>query len=59
MNAVFCPGYLDWWLDSNLLFTQYILYSLYTCTCTMYVLSERWLDSTLHLQCSAVYPVYT
>ena len=35
--AVFCPGYLEWWLDSNLhlvLFTQYILNTLsvpYTC----------------------------
>ena len=35
--AVFCPGYLEWWLDSTLhlvLFIQYILNSVsvaYTC----------------------------
>ena len=24
---MFCPEYVEWWLDSNLLFTQYILNS--------------------------------
>ena len=39
VNAVFCQGYLEWWLDSNLhivLFIQYILN-------TISILSERWL----------------
>ena len=26
---VFCPGYLEWWLDSNL---HLVFYSVYTCS---------------------------
>ena len=42
--AVFCPGYLEWWLNSNLhlvLFTQYLLNTI------PIILSERWL---IHLR---------
>ena len=41
--AVFCPGYLEWWLDSTshlVLFIQYILISVsvaYMCTCMYYL----------------------
>ena len=41
IDAVFCPGYLEWWLNSKLhlvLFTQYILN-----TISVAILSERWL----------------
>ena len=39
--VMFSQGYLEWWLDSNLLFTQYILNTI--STVHVYVLSERWL----------------
>ena len=48
-SVVFCPGYLEWCLDSVLhlvLFIQFILSE-----CTIYVLSERWL---IHLSGGAV-----
>ena len=41
IDAVFCPGYSEWWLNSKLhlvLFTQYILN-----TISVAILSERWL----------------
>ena len=49
-NRVFCPGYLEWWLDSNVhlvLFIHYIhvlnTISIAYMYMYMYVLSEWWL----------------
>ena len=56
--AVFCPGCLELWLDSNLLFTQYILNTVsiaYICIIWEVVnSSERWLT---HVEWSQ--PVWT
>ena len=44
--VVFCPGYLEWWLDSTLhlvLFIQFILNSVSVAYIYIYVLSEWWL----------------